>query len=44
MKLRDISQMTVINDAAHSRSLVESIMTPEVILALRNLAKSGGPG
>jgi hypothetical protein len=36
--------MNFINDAAHSRSLIESIMMPELILALRDLAKADAGG
>jgi hypothetical protein len=35
MILRNVAKMNFINDAAHSRSLIESIMMPEVIAAAR---------
>jgi hypothetical protein len=44
MKLRNVAAMNRINDAAHSRSLTDSIMAHEVIAALRHWAKAGAGG
>ena len=44
MKVRNVGQMNTINDAAHSRSLIESIMMPELISALTDWPKAGGSG
>ena len=44
MKLRNIAEMNTINDAAHSRSLIGSIMLPEVIMAFQTWVKAGLDG
>jgi hypothetical protein len=44
MKLRNISAMNRINDAAHSRSLIDSIMIHELIVALRDWTKADAGG
>ena len=44
MKFRDVSRMSRINDAEHSRTLLDSIMLPEVILALRDWIRADQAG
>jgi hypothetical protein len=44
MGLRNVAKMNSINDAAHSRSLIESIMMPELISVLRAWIAAGGGG
>lgn len=36
MVIRNVRKMNTVNDAGHSRSLIESLMMPEVISALRD--------
>jgi hypothetical protein len=44
MKVRNVGQMNTINDAAHSRSLIDSLMMPELISALTNWSRAGRGG
>ncbi len=44
MKIRNVGALNSLNNAAHSRSLIDSIMMPEVISALRDWAKVGAGG
>lgn len=44
MKMRDITKMRTMNDAAHTRTLYESVMLPEVIMALKDWAKVNAGG
>lgn len=42
--IRDFTAMRAINDSAHSRSLFESVMAPEVIMALEDWIRAGARG
>jgi len=42
--IRNVGAMNSINDAAHSRSLIESTMLPEIILALQDWTTIGSGG
>jgi hypothetical protein len=44
MKIRNVGEMNIVNDAAHSRSLFASIMMPELISALTAWIEAGGGG
>ncbi len=44
MKIRNAGKMNIVNDAAHSRSLFESIMMPELISVLRDWTEAAGGG
>src|SRR5207302_5181527 len=44
MKIRNVGKMNIVNDTAHSRSLFESIMMPELISALRDWTEAAGGG
>ncbi len=44
MKIRNVGKLNIVNDAAHSRSLFESIMMPELISALRDWTEAAGGG
>lgn len=44
MEIRNVGVMNHINDATHSRSLTESIMLPQVILALGDWRRAGVGG
>lgn len=44
MKFRNLGSMNSVNDAGHSRSLIESIMLPQVIETLRDWARAGHGG
>jgi hypothetical protein len=44
MKIRNVGAMNSINDTAHSRSLTDSIMMPQVIIALGDWRNAGVGG
>ena len=44
MRIRNVGKMNSINDGEHSRSLIESLIMPELITALRHWIRAGGGG